>query len=149
MSIEENKKIARIHFEEVHNKGRVELMEDYYALDIPVGEVNSKEEYRERILWFRKVAPDMCFTILDMVAEDDKVYVYHKCSLTYSVVPDPVPTFPMPPFGKKVEFRTMEMLRFEDDKLVEIEFVTEWMNMLVAGGVYLWAKPETQQFNQS
>jgi predicted ester cyclase len=148
MSIEKNKEIARIHFEEVHNKGRVELMNDYYALDIPAGEFNSKEEYGERLLWFRKVAPDMCFTILDMVAEGDKVYVYHKDSMTYSVVPDSAPPLPMPPLGKKVEFRTVEMLRFKDGKLVEVEFVAEWMNMLVDAGVYVLAKPEMAQHSK-
>lgn len=137
MSTEENKAIARLHFEEAHNKGRVELLDDYYALDIPAGEYNSKEEYGNRILWWRKVAPDMRMTILDMVAEGDKVFVYYKTNLTYSVVPDPAPTSPMPPLGKPVEFRAVELMYFANGKLVAVDFVIEWMNMMVDTGVYV------------
>ncbi len=143
MSTEENKAIARMHFEEVHNKGRVELFDDYYALDVPDNQWDSKENYGNLILWWRKVAPDMRITILDMVAEGDKVFVYHKSTMTYSVVPDPAPNFPMPPFGKPVEFRGVEIMSFADGKLVAVEFVVEWMSMMVDVGVYVLAKPET------
>jgi predicted ester cyclase len=142
MSTEENKAIARLHFEEAHNKGHVELFDDYYALDIPAGEWNSKEEYGNRILWWHKVAPGMCMTIVDMVAEGDKVFVYHKTNLTYSVVPDPPPNFPMPPLGEPVEFRAVEMMHFANGKLVAVEFVAEWMSMMVDAGVYTLAKSE-------
>lgn len=143
MSTEENKVIARLHFEEAHNKGRVELFDDYYALDVPVEQWDSKENYANLILWWRKVAPDWHMTILDMVAEGDKVFVYHKTNLTYSVVPDPPPNFPMPPLGKPVEFRGVEIMRFANGKLVADEFVVGWMQMMVDAGVYVLAKPET------
>ena len=142
MSTEENKAIARMHFEEVHSKGRVELFDDYYALDVPASQWDSKENYGNLILWWRKVAPDMRITIVDMVAEGDKVYVYHKSSMTYSVMPDPPPNFPMPPLGKPVEFRGVEIMRFARGKLVAVEFVVEWMSMMVDAGVYVLAKPE-------
>jgi predicted ester cyclase len=143
MSIEENKAIARMHFEEAHNKGRVELFDDYYALDVPADQWDSKENYANLILWWRKVAPDWRMTILDMVAEGDKVYVYHKTNLTYSVVPDPPPTSLMPPLGKPVEFRGVTIMRFANGKLVAVEFVIEWMQMMADAGVYVEAKPET------
>ncbi len=142
MSIETNKAIARLHFEEAHNKGRVELLDDYYALDIPASEWNSKEEYGNRILWWRKAAPDMHMTILDMVAEGEKVFVYHKSKMTYSVVPDPPPNFPMPPLGKPVEFRGVEIMTFSNGKLIAVDFVAEWMGMMVDAGVYTLAKSE-------
>ena len=53
MSTEENKAIARMHFEEVHSKGRVELFDDYYALDVPASQWDSKENYGNLILWWR------------------------------------------------------------------------------------------------
>ena len=143
MSTEENKAIARMHFEEAHTKGRVELFDDYYALDVPASQWDSKENYAKLILWWHKVAPGMSITVVDMVAEGDKVFVYHKSSMTYSVVPDPPPNFPMPPFGKPVEFRGVELMRFANGKLVAVEFVIEWMRMMVDAGVYVLAKPET------
>lgn len=143
MSTEENKAIARLHFEEVHNKGRVELFDDYYALDVPPEQWDSKGNYANLILWWRKVAPDMRITILDMVAEGDKVFVYHKTNFTYSIVPDPPPTSPMPPLGKPVEFRGVEIMRFANGKLVADEFVVGWMQMMVDAGVYVLAKSAT------
>jgi predicted ester cyclase len=142
MSTEENKRIARLHFEEAHNKGRVDLFDDYYALDIPADQWDSKENYGNLILWWHKVAPDWHMTIVDMVAEGDKVFVYHKTTMTYSVVPDPAPNFPMPPFGKPVEFRGVEIMRFANGKLVAVEFVIEWMKMMVDAGVYVLAQSE-------
>jgi predicted ester cyclase len=142
MSTEENKAIARLHFEEAHNKGRVELFDDYYALDVPADQWDSKENYAKLILWWRQVAPDWRMTILDMVAEGDKVFVYHKTNLTYSVVPDPPPTSPMPPLGKPVEFRGVEIMHFANGKLIHDEFVVEWMSMMADAGVYVLAKSE-------
>jgi predicted ester cyclase len=120
MSIEGNKAIARRHFEEVWNKGRVELLDEYYALDVPSGAYMSLDELRKRVLWWHKMTPGFFFTILDVIAEGDKVIVYWKVNATYSVVPDPPPTDPNPmlPLGKPVQFRGMDLYRFEDGKMV-------------------------------
>lgn len=142
MSTEENKAIARRHYEELLNKGRVEMLDEYYALDVPAGAYRSLEEQRKRVLWWHKVAPGIHFTILDLLAEGDKVVVYWKVNATYSVVPDPPPTGPMLPLGKPVQFSGMDLFRFEDGKMVSIETVNEWMNMMVDAGVYVLAQPE-------
>ena len=142
MSTEENKAIVRRHFEEVWNKGRVELLDAYYALDVPAGDPNSLDEHRKRILWWHKAAPGFYFTILDLLGEGDKVTVYWKVNVTHSIVPDPPPKNPMPPLGKPVEWRGMEIWRFADGKFVSKEVVNLWPGMLVEAGVYTLANPQ-------
>jgi predicted ester cyclase len=142
MSVEENRAIARKHFEEVWNKGRVELMDAYYAPALPPEDYNSLEEMKNRRLWWHKAAPGLVFTILDTVAEGDKVVVLYEVEATYSVVPDPPPTTPMLPFGKPVKFRGVDIFHFADGKMVKQEGFNQWNQVLVDHGIYVLAKPE-------
>ena len=145
MSIEQNKALAREHFEQVWNNGRVELLDEYYGVDVPPSDWNHIEEHKKRLLWWRQVAPGFRFSILDTVAEGDKVVVHWEVDITYSVVPDPPPTTPMMPFGTPVKFRGMEIFHFADGKLLKRDVVNEWMRMMVDSGVYVLAvaKPES------
>jgi predicted ester cyclase len=142
MSVEQNKAIARKHFEEVWNKGRVELLDEYYGADLPPSDHNHIEAMKKRRLWWHQVAPGLVFTILDTVAEGDKVVVFWEVEATYSVVPDPPPDTPMMPLGKPVKFRGMEFFHFANGKVIHLDGVNEWMRMMVDSGVYTLAKPE-------
>jgi hypothetical protein len=137
MSTEENKVIARRHYEEVWNKGRVELLDEYYALEAP-----PLAEVSDRIRWYHKSAPGFYFTILDVIAEGDKVLVYWKANVTHTSIPDPQPPFLTPPLGKPVEWRGMNLMRFVNGKLVSQEVANLAMAMLIEAGVYTLAKPQ-------
>src|SRR5512140_1056566 len=110
-TLEENKAIVRRHLIDVLEQGHVELIDGYYAPDGSVPDMDTPQQYRERVLWHHKVAPGYKITILDMVAEGDKVSVYYQADLTYSVVPDPPPDFPFFPFGKPASWKIMSMGR--------------------------------------
>jgi predicted ester cyclase len=142
MSIEENKAIARRHYIDVFNQGHVELVESYYAPEGSVPIAQAQKEFSDFTLWWQKVAPGWKLTILDMVAEGEKVAVYLQAELTYSVVPDPPPDFVMPPFGKPVSWKLANIVRIVDGKWVSMEVeANDWTEMLVREGVYTLAKP--------
>ncbi len=143
MSVEENRAIARKHYEELWNNGRVELLDENYTEGLSPEDYNSIEQHKKRLLWWRQVAPGFAFTILDTVAEGNKVMIWWEVSVTYSHVPDPPPTTPMMPVGKPVKWRGMEIFHFEDGKVIKRDAVTEWASMLVDNGVYVLANPLT------
>ena len=135
MSIEWNKEIARQYKEDVWNGGNLDLLYKIYGVHSPVEDNTSLETRVKGIQYFHHIAPGLKFTILKQVAEGDMVMLYWQCDLTYSVVPEPPPTTLMPPFGKPVTWKGVDIMRIVDGKIVEIEFVNPWTGMLVEYGV--------------
>ena len=76
MSVEENKEIARRHLIDVLEQGHVELIEGYYAPDGSDPDLDTPKQYRDRVLFHHQVAPGFKVTIVDMIAEGDKVAVH-------------------------------------------------------------------------
>jgi hypothetical protein len=139
MSVEENKAIVRRHLIDVLEQGRVELIDGYYAPDGSDPNMDTPQQYRERVLWHHIVAPGYTIKILDMVAEGDKVAVYWQCDLTYSVAADPPLEFPFFPFGKPCSWKIMSIGRVVDGRLVSWASANEWVATLVKEGVYVLA----------
>jgi len=78
MSLEENKALVRRFLEEVWNKGKLALVNEFLATDYvyhhPTGMVlHGIEKYKQLVSEVRTAFPDIHFTIDDMVAERDKV----------------------------------------------------------------------------
>jgi predicted ester cyclase len=134
MSTEENKAIAIRHIKDVLEGGHVELIDSYYAPDGSEPGMESPEKWKDTVLWFHKTCPGFKITILDMMADGEKVMVNSHLELTYSVPTDPPPSF-FPPFGKPVSWRSMDVFRIVDGKLVSQQSVGGWMDMLVENGV--------------
>ncbi len=134
MSTEENKAIALRHEKVVLEQGHVELIESYYAPDGSVPDMESPEQWRDLVLWHHKTCPGFKITILDMMADGDKVMVNSRVDLTYSVPDDPEPSS-FPPLGKPVSWRNMSVYRIVDGKMVSQQSVSGWTDMLVEIGV--------------
>ena len=133
MSTEENKALVRRHLKEVLEGGHVELIDSYYAPDGSTP-TDTPQEWRERVLWFHKTCPGFKLTILDLMAEGDKVMAHLKYNLTYSVPVDPPPTN-FPPLGKPVTWRNFNVFRILNGKMVSQQPLTGWTEMLVEIGV--------------
>jgi len=142
MTNEQNKAIARMHLIDVLEQGKVELIPSYYAPDGSVPDNDTPEQWKERVLWHHKIGPGYKITILDMVAEGDKVVVLWQADFTYSVVPEPPPEKPPYPFGKSVSWKIMSLMRIVDGKLLSNIGANEWGSMMINAGVYVLAKPE-------
>lgn len=142
MSTEENKAIVYRHLIDVLEQGHVELIPSYYAPDGSMPTMDTPEQWKDRVLWHHKIGPGFKITILDMVAEGDKVAVLWQADFTYSVVPEPPPEKPPYPFGKTVTWKIMNLVRAVDGKLVSSTGANDWGSMMIEAGIYTLAKPE-------
>lgn len=142
MSTEENKAIVRRHLIDVLEQGHVELIPSYYAPDGSIPTNDTPEQWKDRVLHHHKIGPGFKITILDMVAEGDKVAVLWQADFTYSVMPDPPPEKPGYPFGKLASWKIMNLDRIVDGKLVSYTSANEWGSMVIDAGMYVLAKPD-------
>lgn len=76
--------------------------------------VNNPDAYVQYIKNTRKSFPDLTFKIEDMVAERDKVVIRWTATMTHRGE-----LMGIPPSGKKISGRGMDMLRFENGKIAE------------------------------
>jgi predicted ester cyclase len=139
MTADENKAIVLRHEKDVLEQGRIELIESYYAPDGSNPEMDTPEQWKDRVLWFHKTCPGFKVTILDIMAEGDKVMTHVRFDLTYSVPLEPPPT-DFPPLGKPVSWRNMNTFRIVDGKMVSHQSVQGWTDMLVEIGVIPFEK---------
>lgn len=84
MSLEQNKAIARRHFEEVWNKGDMSAADQIYAPDYlhhPANstdmQASSRDEFKKAVAdgWAQGNSDQWRFTIEDMIAEGDRVVI--------------------------------------------------------------------------
>jgi predicted ester cyclase len=134
MSTEGNKAIVLRHLKDALEQGRVELIGSYYAPDGPNSNMDTLEQWKERVLWFHKTCPGFKVIVLDMMADGDKVMAYIQFDLSNTVPPESPPLV-FPPLGKPVNWRNMNVFRIVDGKLVSEQSVTGWMNILVENSV--------------
>ena len=100
----------------------------------PHPDMDTPEQWKERVLWFHKTCPGFKGTILDLMAEGDKVMANTQWDLTYTVPPESPPAN-FPPLGKPVSWRNMNVFRIVDGKLVSQQNSSGWTDMLVEIGV--------------
>jgi predicted ester cyclase len=72
---EHNKAVVRRLVEEVMNAGRLDVLDELYLPSMAAAA-------RRWIAPFREAFPDVTMTIVDLVAEDDKVAARFTCSAT-------------------------------------------------------------------
>jgi predicted ester cyclase len=72
---EHNKAVVRRLVEEVMNAGRLDLLDELYSPSMAAAA-------RRWIAPFREAFPDVTMTVVDLVAEDDKVAARFACSAT-------------------------------------------------------------------
>ncbi|TES90568.1 MAG: ester cyclase [Desulfobacteraceae bacterium] len=119
MSLEENKITVCRFYDEVFNKGNLDVVDDIFSPDyviggLPPGKSPSREGLKQTALMYRNAFPDLHVTIHDTIAEEGKIAVRlvvtgtHK-GLFYSIEPT----------NKQVEIKGITIYRFKDGKIVE------------------------------
>jgi predicted ester cyclase len=123
MSLEENKATVRRFIEEL-NKRNIAIMDELVAPTMvhPTLQVRGLEEYKQfdTALW--KAFPDWHETILDMVAEGDKVWGLFEVTATHtgelrSFLPQINKKVRAAPTGKKTKFTYVGIYRIVDGKI--------------------------------
>lgn len=76
---EDLKQLVRKNYENVWNQGDVSVADQIYAdnyiahiANMPSA-ISSVEEFKQFVVLFRALSPDLCFTVEDQIAEGDKV----------------------------------------------------------------------------
>jgi steroid delta-isomerase-like uncharacterized protein len=130
MSTEANKNIVRRYVEEVQNEDNLMALEeiaapDYVNHDAPAGVPPDREGIKQLTAMFRQAFPDGRMTIDDMLAEGDRVATRKTFRGTHRGE-----LMGIPPTGKAVAIRLMDISRLVDGKVVESWHVGDDLGML-------------------
>lgn len=137
MSVGENKAVVRRFFEEVFNRKRPELIEEFLAdgtVDhnkIIFTEPDTPGGMAEGVRMLLVAFPDLETTVMHQVAEDDYVSAHLAMAGTntgsYPRVPEPT--------GRHTEWESMVLFRMEDGKIAELWGTSDRMGMLTKLGI--------------
>lgn len=117
---DQNKKLLRIAVEEIWNKGNFQLLNDFISNDFvihfskPGDELQGAENIKQFYINLRDAFPDIKFTIVNQIAEDDKVVTHWSASGTHKGEFKGIPAT-----GNKVNFTAIDIDRIVDGKAVE------------------------------
>jgi steroid delta-isomerase-like uncharacterized protein len=119
MSAEENKAKQRRVWEEVFNKGNLEIIPELFApnyeFHTPLAlEAKGPEGFKQMSTMLHTALPDLHCTIDDMFAEEDKVACRVTLTGTYKGE-----LMGMPPTGNKVSIEAFLITHWADGKEVE------------------------------
>lgn len=149
---EQNKALIASYFEEVWNKGNVDLIEQYISPDfvghLPEGEAAGIEGDKNHVLLFLGVFPDAQLTINDMTAEEDMVVARWTLNGTHKG-----PFGDIPATDKKITGTGITIFKIADGKILEAWAYADMLGVMQQMGAitpgrpgpenYLWTEPST------
>jgi predicted ester cyclase len=135
MSVEENKALFRRTYEELLNRGDLDVADELVAPEFinheaPPGRDRGPDSMRGLATMLRTAFPDLRFEIEELVAEGDTVAGRLTMSGTHEG-----PLMGTPPTGRSVRQDHMHFVRFRDDKAVEHWGVRDDLGMMQQLGV--------------
>lgn len=131
MSTEQNKTLVRQMVEQVFNRGNMSMADEFLAPDfveheeLPPGIPPGREAPKALFTMLRNAFPDFKATIDDIVAEGDRVVIRQTWSGTQKGE-----FMGIPPTGKSVSFKVIDILRMAGGKCVEHWGVMDNMVMM-------------------
>jgi steroid delta-isomerase-like uncharacterized protein len=119
MSTEENKALILRMYEEVHNKGNLDVLDEITATDfidhnLAPGLPSGLDGAKQLFTMFHSAFPDFHVTVEDMIAEEDKVVSRLTMGGTHKGE-----FMGIPPTGKEVSVEVIDILRINNGKAVE------------------------------
>jgi len=139
---EENKEKTRRLMEEAFGQGNLQIVEEVldpdfvcYDPNSEAGEVRGANNIKQEIEYFRQAIPDLTYTVVDQVAEGDKVVTRYMASGTHQDE-----FFGVAPTGNRIEMSGIQIDRFDENgKIVE-----EWPEYDLLGAMrQMGAMPES------
>ena len=131
---EANKALTLRYWEEVANKGNLDLIEEICAPDYVCHEVDQDirgpEGVRQFIFMLRAAFPDLHVTVEDVIAEGDKIVQRWTGRGTHQGE-----LMGIPPTGNRVSVAGITISRFKDGKVSEEWEVYDMMGMMQQLGV--------------
>ena len=117
--VEENKAIVRRAFEEVWNQGKLDVIDEIFAIDY-VGhmpgspDLHGPKGFKQFVTMNRTAFPDIQFTVEDQIAEGDKVVIRWSSTGTHKGE-----LMGIPPTGVQVTSTGIGISRISGGKAVE------------------------------
>jgi steroid delta-isomerase-like uncharacterized protein len=117
---EQNKNLIRGVVDEIWNGGNFDKIEELVTDDFvihasrPGNELKGAKQVKEFYTKLHEAFPDIKFTIMDQIAEDDKVVTHFKVDATHKGEFNGIPAT-----GKKVSFTGIDIDRISNGKFVE------------------------------
>ena len=131
MSKTDNEKLIRKYFDEVWNRGKLEMLNDIIApiyINHNPGMANpvpGPEGLKPIIAGIRKAFPDLNYVIENIVVSDDQVAVYTTMHGTHKG-----DFFGLAPTNKVINVSQMQIERIENNQIVEHWRVTDELTLL-------------------
>ena len=130
-----NKESLRKQIEEVWNKGNLEIIpevisSDFSMMDLSGVELKGPEGFSQMVTFWRSMFPDLHFTIVDMVAEGDKVAVHVTYTGTFSG-----PFGDIEPTGKQVNLTEATFYKFKDGKVIGQTIFLDFLSFYQQSGI--------------
>src|SRR5438128_382424 len=135
MSIEAHKATIRRYVDQVQNQGDLSVIDEIAAPGFvnhsaPPGFPATLDGVKRFALELRAAFPDSSMTIEDMVAEGDRVATRKTFRGTHQA-----PFMGIPTTGRSVAIGMVEIVRFEDEKVIEHWLEADMLGMLQQLGV--------------
>lgn len=132
--VEENKALVRRFYEEAWNRGNVEVMDELFSPDCLSNGVSDLAASKALIRDFRNAIPDLKITIVDMIAEGDRVVTRWTMSGTNPGPGNHPKLGLLPPAGKPFSITGITIHRITAGRIVEETVETSWTDMLIQIG---------------
>jgi steroid delta-isomerase-like uncharacterized protein len=135
MSTEQNKDLVRRFYEEVWNKGNLNVADQLMATDVtdhtaPPGLPPGLEGHKQLVTMFRTPFPDLDSTIEDQVAEGDTVVSRLRVRGTHQGE-----FFGVPPTSKQFTITSIDLDRIGDGKIVEHWSIADQLGLMQQLGI--------------
>ncbi len=121
MSTETNKAVVTRYLEQVWNKGRLDLMEEFFVEDVVLHNIqkapglDGRDSLKAVIGMTRESMPDIQFTLHDVIAEGDKVVLHWSYKATHQGE-----MMGIPATGKQLTTSGAGIFRLANDRFVEV-----------------------------
>jgi predicted ester cyclase len=142
MSNEENKRIARRHFEELWAKGDLGVADEIYSPDA-IGHCGNMPDHagypeceKELVRQDQVAFPDGVVTVLDQIAEGDEVLTRWRFEATHTG-----PLYGHPASGNPVSVTGFHVHRIVDGRIAEVWALGDFYGLLTQIGAL--SMPET------
>jgi steroid delta-isomerase-like uncharacterized protein len=132
---ERNKELIRRMFDELANKGNLEVVDEVFDTNLVAHEpggmtVNGPRGYRQIVESYRSAMPDMSLTVESAISEDDMV------AARWSAQGNNTGSYQgIPASGKKLKMSGIIMARIAHDRIVEVWEEFDAAGMLQQMGV--------------
>ena len=130
-----NKESLRKQIEEVWNKGNLEIIPevistDFSMMDLSGVELKGPEGFSQMVTFWRSMFPDLRFTVVDMVAEGDKVAAHVTYTGTFTG-----PFGDIEPTGKQVNMMEATFYVFKDGKVIGQTIFLDFLSFYQQSGI--------------